>query len=121
MSKEKKILICEDDIDTRQALQNILTKRGYHVDTAADGKECIEKIKECDPSLLLIDIRMPKVDGLEAVQEIRTFNTSVKIIFITAFESPQISQEASKYGIEDYIVKPPNPQHILDAVAKVFS
>ena len=120
MGKKNKILICEDDADTRQALKNILTKRDYQVEVAVDGKDCIGKMKEFDPALLLIDIRMPKIDGIDAVKEIRTFNETVKIIFLTAFESPQLSQEAARYGIEDYIVKPPSPQHILDVIKKAL-
>ena len=116
----KKILICEDDIDCRQALKNILLKRGYEVSIAVNGEESIEKVKELKPDLLLIDIRMPKLNGIEAVEEIRKFNTEIKIIFITAFESPQLSKEATKYNIYDYIVKPPEPEYILDTVHKAL-
>ena len=59
---------------------------------------------------------MPKVDGLEVAREIRKCNAQTKIIFITAFQSPELSKEAAKYNISDYLVKPASPGKILKAV-----
>jgi len=114
--KKQKILVCEDECDSREAIKNILTKRNYEVYTAKDGKESIEKAREIKPHLLILDIRMPKIDGIEVVKEIRRFDTKVKIIFLTAFQSPQLSKEAAKYNIYDYIVKPPSPHYLIKAV-----
>ena len=111
-----RILICEDEPDTRESLKSILTKRGSEVHTASDGQEAIAKTKELKPSLLLLDIRMPKVDGLEAAKEIRKFDAKVKIVFITGFQSPEISKEAAKYNIAGYLIKPVSTEAILRIV-----
>ncbi len=112
----KKILICEDEVDQQKAIKNLLTKRDYEVHLAADGKESIDKAKEIKPDLILLDIRMPKIDGIEVAKEIRKFDANVKIIFITAFESPQLFKEAANYNISDYIVKPASVEDTLKAI-----
>lgn len=112
----EKILICEDERDTREAITNLLFKRGYEVYTAADGEESIKKIREIKPDLMLLDIRMPKINGIEAAKEIRKFDTKTRIIFITAFQSPELYKEAVKYDISDYIVKPASPEAILKSL-----
>ena len=112
----KKILLCEDEADAVVYLNNHLKRKEYEVHTAVDGKEAIEKAKEIKPDLILLDIRMPKVDGLEVAREVRKSDTHAKIIFITAFASPQLQQEAIKYNISDYIVKPASNEEIAKAV-----
>ena len=112
----KMILLCEDEPDIQRTLKNILKKRGYEVRTAKDGEEAINIAKKINPDAILLDIRMPKVDGLEVAREVRKCNTQTKIIFITAFQSPELSKEAAKYNISDYLVKPASPGKILKAV-----
>jgi len=114
----KKILICEDEQDTQESLKNFLEKRGYEVYSAVDGKESIELAKKLEPDLVLLDIRMPKVDGLEVAREIRNFNTQAKIIFITAFQGQELSKEAAKYNIVDYVVKPKAASEVLKIIEK---
>ena len=116
----KKILICEDEQDTQDSLKNILERNEYEVYSAFDGKEAIDKAKEVKPELIILDIRMPKLNGLEVAGEIRKFDKAAKIIFITAFQSPQIKQETTKYNISDYIVKPASGDDILKAVEKAL-
>lgn len=111
-----KILICEDHPDSQTVIKNCLSKRNYDIAIAGDGQEAIEKVKTFTPDLILMDIRMPKLNGIEAIKEIRGFDKKVKVIFITAFQSPQLSQEAEKYGISGYIVKPASPEGIIKAI-----
>jgi CheY-like chemotaxis protein len=114
----KRILICEDELDTRESLRNILGRSDYEVFSAIDGKESIESARKFTPDLVLLDIRMPKLDGLEVAREIRKFNAKAKIIFITAFSGEELAREAKKYDILDFIVKPVSTQHILDVVQR---
>ena len=111
-----RILICEDEKNVQELISIVLSKKGYDIYSAEDGKESIDKTKEINPDLILLDIRMPKIDGLEVAREIRKDNKQVKIIFLTGFESPQITQEANKYNIFDYIVKPLSPEKLLQVV-----
>jgi DNA-binding response OmpR family regulator len=120
MTEKSKILICEDESDSQKALKDLLVKRSYEVFTASDGKESIEKAKGLNPDLMLLDIRMPKIDGIEVAREIRKFDSGVKIIFITAFESPELCRESMQYDISDYIVKPTSPEAILESVREAL-
>lgn len=117
----KKILLCEDDPDIQKSLRNILEKHGYEVHTAPDGQEAISMAIKANPEVILLDIRMPKLDGLEVAGEIRKHNTQAKIIFVTAFQSPELTKEAAKYDIFDYIVKPASAEDILTVVKKAFN
>src|SRR3989338_4506215 len=117
----KTILLCEDEPDIQRTLKNILKKRGYEVRAAKDGEEAINIAKKINPDAILLDIRMPKVDGLEVAREVRKCNTQTKIIFITAFQSPELCREAAKYNIFDYIVKPASAESILTIVNKALT
>jgi len=117
----KRILICEDEKDAQDSLKNILIKKDYEVFTALDGKEAVEKAINVKPDLILLDIRMPKIDGLEVANEVRKQNLNSKIIFITGFQSSQIQQEANKYQIFDYIVKPSSPDDILKSIESALT
>ena len=102
----KKILICEDEQDAREVLTKTLSKIDYLVYSVENGQDAISQAREIKPDLILLDIRMPKIDGLEVAKEVRKFDKSAKIIFITAFASEEIRKEASLYDIADYLVKP---------------
>lgn len=116
----KKILICEDEPDAQTSLTNILKGKSYEVLAAKDGEEAISMSKQITPDLILLDIRMPKVDGLEVAKEVRKFNTQAKIIFITAFQSPELAKEAAKYNISDYLVKPTSSESILQSISQAL-
>ena len=116
----KKILICEDDQAVQDLLKDIVLKSKNEVYTAQDGKEAITKAKEINPDLIILDIRMPKIDGLEAAKMIRKFNTAVKIVFLTGYASPELSKEAAKYDIFDYIVKTASTKEILGVIQKAL-
>jgi DNA-binding response OmpR family regulator len=117
----KKILICEDEQDIREALLKILSRSEYEVQTCENGKEAIDKTREFKPNAILLDVRMPKIDGLEAAREIRRFDKQVKIIFVTAFASEEIRKEASQYNIADYLVKPIPPEIIIQKIEQHLS
>lgn len=112
----KKILICEDEKDAQQSLENMLTKRNFDVVSVDNGKDAIDKAKELKPDLVLLDIRMPKIDGLEVAREIRTFDKLAKIIFITAFASPEIRKEAEHFNIAEYLIKPVSSEEIVKKI-----
>ena len=112
----KKILICEDEKDVYEFLKSLLLKSGFDVHIATDGKESVNKAKEIKPDLLLLDIRMPKINGLEVAKMIREFNREVKIIFLTGFQSQELLKEAAKYDIFDYIVKNTSTKDILRVI-----
>lgn len=117
----KKILICEDEQDSLKIIQGCLAKRDYKVFIASDGQAAVDKCKSEKPDLILMDIRMPKLSGIDALKKIREDDKKVKILFITAFQSPQLSQEAAKYDICGYIIKPASPEVILSSIEKALA
>jgi CheY-like chemotaxis protein len=116
-----KVLICEDDLDSLKAMQETLSRRGYQVTGVPDGQKAIETARTSKPDLILMDIRMPKLDGIDAVKQIRKVNKTSRIIFVTAFQSPQMQKECSKYDISGYIIKPASPQIIIDMIEKALA
>jgi CheY-like chemotaxis protein len=112
----KKILICEDEQDAQASLKNLMSKRGYDVVAVNNGKDAIDQAHAFQPDLILLDIRMPKVDGIEVASSVREFDKKVKIIFVTAFDSPEMKKEASRYGISGYITKPALGDNIIQAI-----
>jgi CheY-like chemotaxis protein len=112
----KKILICEDEEDMQLILTTALTQRDFEVHSAKDGEQAKKKSKSLKPDLILMDIRMPKLDGLEVAKEIRKFDSNVKIIFMTAFQSPELQNEAAKYNITAYLNKATPLEEIIKTI-----
>lgn len=102
-----KILIVDDEKSIRDFLSTFLKKEGYTiVDTASTGEEAIEKIKQDSPRLVLLDIKLPEMDGLDVLRAIKKIDTRIGVVMITAFPDIKIAEEAMKIGAFDYIVKP---------------
>lgn len=110
------ILVCEDELDSQKALADALTKSNFEVYVASDGLQAVQLAKEIKPQVILLDIRMPKIDGIEAAQKIRVFNEEVKIILLTAFQGQELVKEAAKYDICAYIEKPSSVQQVIKTI-----
>lgn len=111
------ILVCDDDKEIVEAIDIYLSKEGYNVIKAYDGLEAIEKLKSNEVQLLLIDVMMPKLDGLRATLKIRE-NSSIPIIILSAKSEDSDKVVGLDVGADDYITKPFNP---LELVARVKS
>ena len=111
------ILVCDDDRDIVEAIEIYLSKEGYNVIKAYDGLEAIEILKKEDVQLLLIDIMMPKLDGLRATLKIRE-NSGIPIIILSAKSEDSDKIIGLDVGADDYITKPFNP---LELTARVKS
>jgi two-component system response regulator HydG len=105
-NKEKTILVVDDDHAHRIMLRTLLSGWGYAVEEADDGQTAIAKVLKKSFDLILMDIRMVKVSGLEALAEIRDFNPSIPIIIMTAYSSVETAVTALKNGAYDYLTKP---------------
>ncbi len=111
------ILVCDDDREIVEAIEIYLSKEGYNVIKAYDGLEAIEILKKEDVQLLLIDIMMPKLDGLRATLKIRE-NSGIPIIILSAKSEDSDKIIGLDVGADDYITKPFNP---LELTARVKS
>ena len=105
-NKKNSILVVDDDSSHRTMLKTLLTGWGYLIDEADDGSTAIEKVNEQAYDLILMDIRMIKVSGLEALGEIKIINPAIPIIIMTAYSSVETAVEALKNGAYDYLTKP---------------
>lgn len=117
----QKILITDDAAFMRMMLKDVLSKGGYETIIEADnGKKAVEKYKELKPDLVIMDITMPEMDGLEAVKEIMKINKDAKVIMCSAMGQQSMVVEAIQSGAKDFIVKPFQADRILEAVRKAL-
>ncbi|HYG79348.1 MAG TPA: response regulator [Pyrinomonadaceae bacterium] len=105
------MLVAEDSEDTRQVLSLELRHRGCRVLTAADGREAVETALVAHPDLILMDLHMPRLDGLAATERIRAHSEldAVPIIAVTAFDTYGIREAALEAGCQEYLLKPLGP------------
>ena len=105
-NKEHTVLVVDDDSAHRTMLRTLIDGWGYAVSEADDGSTAVEKIKETAFDLVLMDVRMVKVSGLEALETIKALNPSIPVIIMTAFSSVETAVKALKQGAHDYLTKP---------------
>lgn len=104
-----KVVVAEDSVDTRQMLKRALEIKGYRVLEAKDGKEALELTKMYRPNLILVDLNMPVLDGLETIRYVRMMkgtNDQVPIVAMTAFDVYGMEAAALEAGCNDYLIKP---------------
>ncbi len=106
MNISRDILVVDDDLGHRTMLKTLLSGWGYHVTEADDGSSAIETVRNKPFDLILMDIRMVKVSGLEALSVIKSINPAIPVIIITAFSSVETAIEAMKKGAYEYLTKP---------------
>ncbi len=118
---EKSILLVDDAAFMRMMLKDILTKNGYTIaGEAENGAKALEKYKETMPDLVIMDITMPEVDGIQAVKDIMAFNKDAKIIMCSAMGQQAMVIEAIQAGAKDFIVKPFQAERVIEAIKKVI-
>jgi len=117
----KGILVVDDAAFMRMMIKDILTKNGFEVvGEAENGGKAIEKYKELKPELVIMDITMPEVDGIQAVKEIKKIDGSSKVIMCSAMGQQAMVIEAIQAGAKDFIVKPFQADRVIEAVKKVL-
>jgi len=105
-TEERSILIVDDDPGHLTMLKTIIASWGYHVAAADDGAEAVEKVKETPFDLILMDVRMTVMSGIEALKKIKSYNPAIPILIMTAYSSVDSAVEALKAGAYDYLTKP---------------
>ncbi len=102
------ILVVDDESDVRNLLSKFLTRRGYSVRTAGDGEAAIEAIRQSRPAIVLLDIRLPKIDGLAVLQLLRDASDDVAIITMSGNADEATARRSLELGAADFITKPFN-------------
>ncbi len=116
----KNILICDDAAFMRMMIKDILTKNGYDVaGEAENGAKAVEKYNELKPDLVLMDITMPEMDGIQALKNIKAADAGAQVIMCSAMGQQAMVIEAIQAGAKDFIVKPFQADRVLEAVKKV--
>ncbi|KAE9637049.1 MAG: two-component system, chemotaxis family, chemotaxis protein CheY [Epulopiscium sp.] len=117
----KKILIVDDAAFMRMMIKDILTKNGYEIAAEAEnGAKAVEKFKELSPDLVIMDITMPEMDGIQAVREIKKIDGNATIIMCSAMGQQAMVIESIQAGAKDFIVKPFQADRVVEAVKKVI-
>lgn len=115
------VMIVDDAAFMRATLKDVITKGGFQVIAEAiNGKDAVDKFKIHNPDIVTMDITMPEMDGLEALRQIVGANPHAKVIMCSAIGQQQNVIEAIKNGAKDFIVKPFQPDRVLEAIKKVL-
>lgn len=118
--KKSYLIICDDDSAVRDAMRLILGKE-YRITFVANGQEAVQAIKKEEPDLLVLDIKMPQINGLEALHKVRKANSQLKILMITGYESTDVAIEAVNSGANDYLTKPFTREGLRGKIEKVLA
>lgn len=114
------LLVVDDEEVIREGMSRILSAEGYHVDTSASGRRAIEKTQEIDFDVVITDLKMPGMDGMEVLKTIKILQPEVPVIIITGYSTVDTAVEAMKKGAFDYIAKPFTSELIIEKVRKAI-
>ena len=118
--KQKKVLVADDTESVTRLMEHILTNEGFSVDIAADGEQCLEKIKTFAPDLIVLDIMMPKIHGMDVLKEIKKKTDAPGVIICTSKSYKPDIEQAKELGIYDVIIKPFQKDVFINTIKKYF-
>lgn len=113
-----KVLVTDDAAFMRMMIKDILMKQGHEVYEANNGLDLLQKYPEIKPDVVTLDITMPEMDGLQAVKELKKIDPDAKIIMCSAMGQQVMVMEAVQNGAIDFLVKPFQPERVVEAVRK---
>lgn len=118
----KRILITDDALFMRVTLKNILSQNGYEIcGEAQNGVEAVKMYEDLKPDIVIMDITMPEMDGIQALKEIIALDANANVVMCTAMGQKRMVVEAIQAGAKDFIVKPFEPERVLEALGKLDS
>jgi two-component system chemotaxis response regulator CheY len=112
------ILVVDDAAFMRMMIRDILSKEGYVIYEAVNGRDAIEKYKEVQPDLVTMDITMPEISGLDALRHIKAHHPEARVLMVSAMGQQKMIVEALESGAMDFLVKPFQPAKVLETVKK---
>jgi DNA-binding NtrC family response regulator len=115
-----RILVADDESSIRDGLVDVLTDEGYDVTGVGDGVEAISAIAQCSYDVVVTDLRMPGVDGLEVLRRVRELSPQTLVLLITAYASVETAVEALRNGAHDYILKPLIVEDVISKINRLF-
>ncbi len=111
-----KILVVDDETDACYLIKEYMEEKGYDVIVSYNGEDALEKVKNLEPDIMLLDITMPGIDGMEVLRRVRQFNDKIGIIMVTGINDESKAKEAIKKGADDYITKPIDFDHLEESL-----
>ncbi len=114
----RSVLVVDDAAFMRMMIRDILSREGYIIYEAVNGRDAVEKYHEVRPDLVTMDITMPGMSGLEALQAIRDQDPAARVLMVSAMGQQKMIVEALEYGAMDFLVKPFQPTKVLETVKK---
>ena len=116
----KNILVCDDAVFMRMIIKDILSKCGYNVLEAENGYRAIEEYKRSKPELVLMDITMPEINGIETLKRIMEIDKDATVVMCSAMGQESMVMESISLGAKDFIVKPFDDDRVIEAVKNVL-
>jgi len=124
MNKEltrRKILVIDDEPELLALLMEVLEDEGYQALSAANGADGIRLNELENPDLIVLDLRMPEMDGIETLRQIRKQDDKVKVVILTGYGSPDIIRDAADLDVSEYLSKPFENEHLLRVIGETLS
>jgi DNA-binding NtrC family response regulator len=118
---EEKILVVDDEKNILLTVKHALAEQGYLVQTAATGEEALKQLAECNFDLLLLDLRLPGIDGLEVLRQAALKRPDIRVVIISAYGTVANVVEAMKLGAVDFLEKPFTPEELRSLVGQVLA
>ena len=117
----RNILICDDIATNRKTLANIFKNENFNIFEAENGEQAIDIYQDTKPDVVIMDVTMPKVDGIEALEKIKEIDSHAKVIMCSAIHDPYTINSALNKGALDFIIKPFSIEMVVKAITKVFN
>lgn len=117
----KRVLVVDDEQNSREGLSKILSKEGYHVHTAEDGEKALEEAKNYKFDLIITDLRMPNIDGIEVLKKVRSRNKDIGVVIVTAYGEVNSYLTAMNLGAFEYLNKPVHLEELRRVIKKALS
>ena len=111
-----KLLIVDDEIEICEFLKSFFEERNYQIKTATSGEQALKAVDEFKPSVVLLDIKMSGVDGIQVLQKIKAKHPRIKVIMVTALETRDKIEECLRLGADNYITKPLSLEYLENDV-----
>jgi len=115
------VLVVDDAAFVRRLIRKILVSEGYLVHEAVSGRDAVEKFQEIHPDLVTMDLNMPDMNGMDALREIRSKHPDAAVIVVSAVQSAATQSAAIEAGAAEYVVKPFQPNRMVEAVRRTLT
>ncbi len=117
----KRVLVVDDEQDILDLLSELLHRWGFEAETARNGREALEKFKDQHVDLVVTDLKMPEMDGLELLRQLREENPRVPVLMLTGYPTIDTAIQAIQEGAYDYLIKPINPDELRFRIQKALA